>query len=117
MVKRRDSVVGYNLAGYPFNKKYPPKDMRIGAKRGGYETWNRWILFYDFAVQGYDLYFKYKGKEYHFLSEPDYVAYCDDHYTEEYQRFPDGNVLIEQFEIDGKKLIDIIDELEDVEPI
>ena len=116
-MKEETSVVGYDSDGYPFNKKYPPSKDRLRSEYGGYETWNRWILFYDFAVQGYDLYFKYKGKEYHFLSEPDYVAYCDDHYTEEYQRFPDGNVLIEQFEIDGKKLIDIIDELEDVEPM
>ena len=74
-------------------------------------------LFYDFAVQGYDLCFTYKGKQYHFLSEPDYVAYCDENYSEEYQRFPDGNTALEQFKIEGKTILELIDELEDVESI
>ena len=117
MGKRKDAVVGYDLAGYPYNKKYPPCVAKYGDEYGGYGSWNKWILFYDFAVQGYDLRFVYHGKWFYFLSEPDHVALCDDHYTEEYQLFPDANTMIEQFEIDGKKLIDIIEELEDVEQI
>ena len=71
----------------------------------------------DFAVQGYDLTFVYKGRRYHFLTTKDHVALCDEHYTEEYQVFPDGNTALEQFEIDGKPLLDIIDQLEEVEPV
>ncbi len=71
----------------------------------------------DFAVQGYDLTFVYKGQRYHFLTTKDHVALCDEHYTEEYQVFPDGNTALEQFEIDGKPLLDLIDQLEEVEPV
>ena len=48
--------------------------------------------------------------------EPDYVALCDEHFTKEYQRFDDGNTALEQFLIDGKPLIKLVNELEDVEP-
>ena len=73
--------------------------------------------FYDFAVQGYDLTFLYKGKRYYFLSTPDHVALCDECYTEEFQVFPDGNAALEQFKIDGKSLLELIDLLEEVEPV
>lgn len=53
-MKREDNVVGYDLAGYPYNKKYPPNEDKFGNRYGGYGSWNKWILFYDFAVQGYD---------------------------------------------------------------
>ena len=43
------------------------------------------------------------------------AAVCDDHFTKQYEVFPDPNTLIEQYEIGGRKLIDIIDELEEVE--
>lgn len=74
-------------------------------------------LFHDFAVQGYDLTFIYKGERYYFLSDKDHVALCDEHYTEEYQVFPDGNTALEQFKIDGKSLLELIDQLEEVEPV
>ena len=117
MGKRKDAVVGYDLAGYPYNKKYPPCVAKYGDKYEGYKSLNEQILFYEFAVQNYDLHFRYKGRDYHFVTGKDHVALCDDHYTEEYQLFPDANTMIEQFEIDGKKLIDIIEELEEVEPM
>ena len=105
-----------DLMGYPYNGKYPPKGEKNGLYHG-YHNANEETLFYDFAVQGYDLTFVYKAKRYYFLSTPDYVALCDDHYTEEYQRYPDGNTALEQFIIDGKALIEIINDLEEVEPV
>lgn len=113
---RKDYVMK-DLAGYWFNAKYPPNYELNGRLYNGYRNGVEETLFYDFAVQGYDLYFTYKGKPYHFLSEQDYVAYCDEKYTTEYQRFSDGNAALEQFTIDGKSIIELIDELKDVEPI
>lgn len=113
----REDYVMKDLAGYLYNSKYPPKDSNNGNLYHGYKNDVEETLFYDFAVQGYDLYFTYKGKPYHFLSETDYVAYCDENYTVEYQRFPDGNKALEQFMIDGKSIIELIDELNDVEAI
>lgn len=113
----RKDYVKHDLAGYAFNSKYPPNDKDGKSLFHGYRNDVEETLFYDFAVQGYDLHFTYKGKTYHFLSEADYVAYCDENYSEEYQRFPDGNTALEQFMIDGKTIIELIDELEDVEPV
>ena len=112
-----EEYIGEDLFGYWYNKKYPPNVEKYGSKYNGYSTDARDVLFQDFAVYGYDLQFKYKGKYYYCVSCGNYVADCDDHFTVEYQRFEDANQYIEQFEIDGRKLIDIIDELEEVEPV
>ena len=116
-VMARKDYAMKDLAGSGFNAKYPPNYELNGRLYNGYKNGVEETLFFDFAVQGYDLYFTYKGKAYHFLSEEDYVAYCDEKYTTEYQRFSDGNAALEQFEIDGKSIIELIDELKDVEPI
>ena len=55
-------------------------------------------------------------KEYYVLNEFNYVALCDDHFTEEYEVYANEMDFIENFKIDGKPLIDLIDELEYVEP-
>lgn len=112
----KSDYVMTDLMGYPYNGKYPPKDDKRGIYHG-YSSDVEETLFYDFAVQGYDLTFVYKGKRYCFLSGKDYVALCDEHYTEEYQVFSDGNTALEQFMIDGNSLIELINQLEEVEPV
>ena len=112
----KEDYVMTDLLGYPYNGKYPPKGDKHGLYHG-YATDVEETLLYDFAVQGYDLTFVYKGKRYHFLSDIDHVALCDEHYTEEYQVFPDGNTALEQFKIEGKNLLELIDKLEEVEPV
>jgi len=102
--------------GFPYNGKYPPKGDRLGLYHG-YSSDVEETLLYDFAVQGYDLTFIYKGERYCFLSAADHVAHCDDRYTVEYETFPDANTALEQFRIDGRPIIELIGELEDVEPV
>lgn len=111
------NYIGKDLFGYPYNMKYPPNPTQYGDKYGGYPTDRHQVLFHDFAVQGYDLQYKYKGQTFYCLSEKDYVAACDSSFRKESQVFENANQYIEQFEIDGHKLIDIIDELEEVEPM
>ena len=111
----REDYVKKDLAGYWFKDKYMPDYSRNGGLYNGYKNSVEETLFYDFAVQGYDLGFTYKGKRYCFLSESDHVALSDEHFTEEYQRFEDGNSALEQFHIDGKSIIGLIDQLEEVE--
>ncbi|MCD8296198.1 MAG: hypothetical protein LUC88_01340 [Prevotella sp.] len=107
----------WDLNGDPMNAKYPPNIEKYGYTFNGYPNGNYETFFYDFAVQLYDLRFSYKGKNYYALSEKDYVALCDDNFTEEYEVFPHANAFIENFKIDGRPLIDLIDELEDVEQV
>jgi hypothetical protein len=104
-----------DLAGYLFNGKYMPDYSHNGSLYHGYKNSIEETLFYDFAVQGYDLAFSYKGNRYYFMSDPEYVALSDEHFTQEYQRFENGNAALEQFKIDGKSIIELIDSLEDVE--
>ncbi len=116
MPKETD-VIGFDLLGYPFNKKYPADFKSYGSKNGGYSSPFRSTLFYDFAVLRYDLEFSYHGKRYYCLSERDYVALCDCNFREEFKRFDNANVFIETFEVEGRKLIDVIDDLDYAEPI
>lgn len=114
----RVGVVGRDLMGYPYNIKYPPMIAKYGDKYLGYPTWNQEVFFFEHAVQGYDVTFVYHGVKYFLMADVEYYCTCEDmHFmpSEKSQYFPNGNALIEQLEIDGHKLIEIIDELEEVE--
>jgi hypothetical protein len=66
----------------------------------------------------YDLRFTYDGRSYYFLSELNsYAAQCDETFRHELQRFKDGNDVLEHFYIGGVKLLDLIDKINDVEPL
>lgn len=110
-------LVGNDLFGFPYNKKYPPNKENKAFPYNGYATPNREIFFYSFAVQGYDVEYTYNGKKYYVMFEPDAVYESDNHFTAKLKKFQDGNDYIENYLIDGIRLIDIIDELEDVEPM
>ena len=102
--------------GFPYNCKYPPNKEKFGDLYDGYKNKAEGVLFYDFGIQGYDVSFKYKGKDYYLLTEPDHVAVCDEHFTEEYESYEDAMTLIENFKIDGKPLIELTAEIEEIEP-
>ncbi len=107
---------GLDLFGFRYNKKYPPNKGKYGISNGGYATKAESVLFYDFAIQGYDVEFTYKGKTYYLLNDGE--AYLSDsHFTAKKEHFNDPIDLIEHLKIDGKTLISIINELDDIEPI
>lgn len=111
-------VVGRDLMGYPYNKKYPPTDTSKGNLYHGYSDSFRETLFYDFAVLGYDLEFSYRGRAYHVMSDRENgVWLSDSKYTAKLEHFANGNDFLENFKIDGRRLIDLIDQLDDVQPI
>ena len=53
----------------------------------------------------------------YFLSFEDHVAQCDETFSTEIHTFKDGNDVIEHFEIDGKRLINIIPLVKDCEAV
>lgn len=114
----KNSYIRYDLAGYPFNGKYPPRD---GDKNGnlyhGYRNPKEECLFYDFAVLGYDLMFSYHGKEYYFMVDEDCVWLSDENFTAMTQRFDSGNDVLENFMIEGTPLIQLINQLDECEPM
>ena len=105
-----------DLAGFYFNSKYPPNPNVNGTLYGVYRNNAEEVLFYDFAVQGYDVSFTFNGKRYYIVSSQDHVATCDSNFTEEYEVFADANELLEKFRIEGETLLALIDKLGDVEP-
>lgn len=106
-----------DLAGYPFNEKYPPNYEKNGGLYHGYRNNIEETFYYDFAVQRYDLRFRYDGKEYYFFSFEDHAAQCDETFSTEIKTFKDGNDVIEHFQIDGKRLIDIIPLVDNCEAV
>ena len=86
------------------SKSSIPHFKTNGGKYDGYKTGNEEVLFYDFAVLGYDMVFSYKGKRYYFMSDPEYVALTDESFTKEYQRFDNGNDDLEQFLMKASQL-------------
>lgn len=103
--------------GYPINGKYPPNREKYGDLYDGYKNWAEEVLFHRFAVLCYDVCFTYKNKEYFLLKEPDHAAVCDEHFTEEYEIYANEMELLENFKIDGKPLIELIEELEDIDSV
>lgn len=109
--------IATDFGGRRYNQKCPPNYESNGTNYGGYKNNAEEVLFYDFAVQFYDVRFRYNGEEYYLLSDEDHVAVCDSMFNEEYEIYNDAMELIENFSIDGKPLLLLIDKLEDVEPM
>lgn len=103
-----------DLAGYPYNAKYPPAGG-ASANYHGYGTAAQECLFYDFAVQGYDLMVKYHEKKYYFMTDVECVWLSDETFTAMIRRYEDGNDLLEHFLIEGTPLIRLVDQLEECE--
>ena len=100
-----------NICKYNCNKE------KYGCLYHGYKDTFTETLLYDFGVQNYDLYFKYNGKEYYVLNEFNYVALCDEHFNKEFEVYSNEMDFIENFKIKGKPLIELIDKLEEIEPM
>ena len=106
-----------DLYGNRYNGVYPPEYKYNGDAHHGYKTDKEETLFYDFAVQGYDLMISYQDKFYYFMVDDDGVRLSDDAFTAKITRFESGNDVLEHFLIDGKPLIKMIDKLDECEPI
>lgn len=60
--------------------------------------------------------FKYKCKDCYLMTEPDHVAVCDGHFTEEYEVYTDAMDLLENFKVNGRPLIELMDEIREIDP-
>lgn len=108
--------VGYDLFGYPFNKKYPPNKEKYGQSYEGYPNKALGVLLYDFCVMGYDVELSYKGNPYYLMDDGEGVV-SDSHFTERKMVFDSPMALVENFQIDGKTLLELAPEIEDIEPM
>lgn len=108
--------VGYDLCGYPFNKKYPPNKKRYGQSYEGYPNKALGVLLYDYCVMGYDVELSYKGKSY-FLMDDGVGVVSDSNHTEKKEVYDSPMALVENFKIDGKTLLELSPEIEDIDPV
>ncbi len=108
--------VGYDLMGFPFNKKYPPNKERFGESYEGYSNKALGVLLYDFCVMGYDVEFSYKNKNYYLMDDGEGVV-TDSNFTERKEVFDSPMALVENFKIDGKTLLELAPEIEDIDPV
>lgn len=111
------SYIINDVNGNPINEKYPPNREKYGEMYEGYKNWAEEVLFHRFGILCYDVCFSYKNKEYHLLKEYNYAAVCDEHYTEEYEIYADEMALIENFKIDGKPLIELINDIKEIDSV
>lgn len=100
-----------------YNKQFPPTSLQDKYSHNGYTTPAQECLFYDFAMQGYDLMIQYKGNKYYFMVDKDCVWLSDKNFTKTNKRFKDGNDVLTNFLIDGTPLYQLVDKLEDYEAI
>ncbi|HBC21658.1 MAG TPA: hypothetical protein DC009_06190 [Porphyromonadaceae bacterium] len=114
----RDDYIKKDLFGYLYNAKFPPTENSCKNNLyHGYRTPAQECLFYDFAALGYDLMITYHGKAYYFMVDEDCVWLSDEKFTAMYERFLNGNDVLEHFCIDGTPLFQLVDELDDFEPM
>lgn len=113
----KDKYIRKDLFGFYFNGKFPPNASGHSSLYHGYKTPAQECLFYDFAVQGYDLKVKYKGVYYYFMVDTDCVWLSDEKFTAMKRKYRNANDVLQHFCIDGKPLYQLVDELEDYEPM
>ena len=107
----RDDYIKKDLFGYLYNAKFPPTENSCKNNLyHGYRTPAQECLFYDFAALGYDLMITYHGKAYYFMVDEDCVWLSDEKFTAMYERFLNGNDVLEHFCIDGTPLFQLVDE-------
>ncbi len=108
--------VGYNSSGFPFNKKYPPDKKKYGDNYEGYANKALGVLLYDYAVIGYDVEFTYNGNQYFLLNDGE-GCLSDSQFSERKVVFADPLALVENLKIEGKTLLELASEIEDIEPV
>ncbi len=115
MTMIKDPYIRTDFYGYAFNGKFPPDNS--GSLYHGYKTPAEECLFYDFAVQGYDLMIRYKGQPYYFMVDTDCVWLSDGNFTATIKKFANGNDVLENFCIEGIPLYKLVDKLDEYEPM
>ncbi len=103
------------MSTFPHNEVFLPDSN--DSLHNGYKTPAQECLFFDFAVQGYDLMIKYKGQSYYFMVDTDCVWLSDENFTATIQKFANGNDVLEHFCIEGTPLCKLVDKLDEYEPM
>ncbi len=110
----RSTFIGHDLFGNEYNRKYPPDRDKNGNDFEGYETPNQLTFYYDFCIQQYGVAF-YFGDILYEAEFTDDGPTLTNRMTGAVQGPFDSAVhLLENAEINGHKMISIIDQLDHV---
>ena len=104
----------YDEKGDPVNGKYPPNKEMYGEEFGGYGSEAEKILFHDFAVMSMGVSFMYNGAKYYFYLHNTVAKAYNVEHKEINAEYSGELDLLENFSIDGKPFISLIDEIVDV---
>lgn len=108
------TYIGYDLFGNEYNCKFPPNTNYFGHEFGGYSTPNQETFFYDFCVLLYGVAFSFAGSCYEaeFTNNGPILRNCTSGKIQ--GPFEDAVKLLEESNINGMCLKDVIDEVENV---
>lgn len=109
MWKNRDEYIKQDGIGRWINTEYPPESLIKYPNNSGYKNADAEMLFYQFAVQYYDLRIKYQGKEYFAFVDDDGAYIADSLYCRISDIYPTPNDLIKYAVMpDGKHLYELV---------
>lgn len=97
MWKNRYDYIKQDEHGRWINTEYPPVSFSQYPNNSGYKNSNAEMLFYQFAVQYYDLRIKYDGIEYLAIVDDDGAYIADALYNRISNIYPTANDLIKHF--------------------
>lgn len=92
------------------NTEFPPDSYDRYPDNSGYRTSNREYLFYQFAVQYYDVLIEYNGNKYILVADDEGCSVTNEKWDELSPDYFTANDLIKEYRFpDGKGLLDIVD--------
>lgn len=112
--KKRAEFVGYDLFGNEYNCKYPPNKDLYGLDFEGYATPNQLTFFYDFCINQYGVAFHYDGYDYEAEFTDDGPILTNLSTGDIQGPYEDAVNLLENSILNGKAMVSLIDELENV---
>ncbi|MCF0194612.1 MAG: hypothetical protein HUK00_05500 [Bacteroidaceae bacterium] len=106
--------VGYDLLGYEFNRKYPPDTDRFTNEFGGYASPNKETFFYDFCILQYGVAFSYEGEHFEAEFTDDGPILTNQSSHEIQGPFCDAVNLLEEANLHGKRMVGVLDDLQNI---
>lgn len=106
--------VAYDLFGHEYNCKYPPNKDLYGLDFEGYATPNQLTFFYDFCINRYGVAFYYDGNDYEAEFTDDGPVLANRTTGDLQGPFEDAVNLLEKAILNGKTLVSLVDDLENV---
>ena len=97
-----------------YEDSFPPKHRMVSRFRG-YDTWNERMLFYEFAVNHYDMFLVYNGKKYIFEIDSEGVRMVDDKQIHVLEKWETAVEFINNFRLNGEPLYKMVNRLEEID--